>query len=150
MVERQPVALHLGVDIKLPESYMADTGDRLVLYKRLAGARHEGEVDRLQADAEDRFGHLPPPGRNLFDLARLRLVAEQAGVKSVDIVEARLQIRFHDQPAVDPQRVLELIARERGNITPSGMLVLPAPTRAADRVAVIRTVLERLSGRPAA
>jgi transcription-repair coupling factor (superfamily II helicase) len=150
VVERASVALHLGVDIKLPESYMADTGDRLVLYKRLAGAHDEAEVDRLQADAEDRFGHLPPPGRNLFDLARLRLVAEQAGVRSVDVVEARLQIRFHDRPAVDPQRVLEMIARERGTITPSGMLVLPAPKRAADRIGVIRTVLERLSGRTAA
>jgi hypothetical protein len=77
-------------------------------------------------------------------------VAEQAGVRSVDVVEARLQIRFHDRPAVDPQRVLEMIARERGTITPSGMMLLPAPPRAADRIAVIRNVLERLSGRSAA
>src|SRR4029077_11179212 len=33
--ERPPVALHLGIDIKLPESFMADVGDRLALYKRL-------------------------------------------------------------------------------------------------------------------
>jgi transcription-repair coupling factor (superfamily II helicase) len=150
VVEREAVALHLGIDIKLPESYMADTGDRLVLYKRLAGAHDEAEVDRLQAEAEDRFGHLPPAGRNLFDLARLRLVAEHAGVRSVDVAEARLQIRFHERPGVDPQRVLEVVARERGTLTPSGMLLLPAPPRAADRIETVRTLLERLTGRTAA
>jgi transcription-repair coupling factor (superfamily II helicase) len=107
-------------------------------------------VDRLQAEAEDRFGHLPPAGRNLFDLARLRLVAEHAGVRSVDVAEARLQIRFHERPGVDPQRVLEVVARERGTLTPSGMLLLPAPPRAADRIETVRTLLERLTGRTAA
>ena len=55
--------------------------------------------------------HLPVPGLNLFDLTRLRLVAERAGVKSVDIVEARLQVRFVENPAVDPRRLVDLVAR---------------------------------------
>jgi transcription-repair coupling factor (superfamily II helicase) len=150
-VEEPPaVSLHLGVDIKIPESYMADAGDRLATYKRVAGARDEAEIDRLQAETEDRYGHLPPAGRNLFDMARLRLVARDAGVKAVDVVNARLEIRFHERPPVDPRRVLELVAQEQGSLTPSGMLLLPAPEKASERVRAARGVLERILGRPAA
>ncbi len=147
--ERPPVSLHLGVDIKIPDSYMPDMGDRLALYKRLASARDEADVDRLQADTEDRYGHLPPAGRNLFDLARLRLVAERAGVRSVDVADARLQIRFHEPPPVEPLRVVELIARQRGSLTPSGTMLLPAPDRASERIGAVRDVLERIAGRAA-
>jgi transcription-repair coupling factor (superfamily II helicase) len=140
--ERRPVSLHLAVDIKLPESYMPDVGDRLTLYKRLSTARDAAQVDGLQTDTEDRWGHLPPPGRNLFDIARLRLVAERAGVRSVDIVNSKLQVRFIEKAAVDPRRLIELVAQRRGAMTPSGMLTLPAPDKLTERIATVREILE--------
>jgi transcription-repair coupling factor (superfamily II helicase) len=140
--DRLPVSLHLAVDIKLPESYMPDVGDRLALYKRLSVARLAAEVDRLQTETEDRWGHLPVPGRNLFDLTGLRLVAERAGVKSVDIVGGKLQVRFVEKPAVDPRRLVDLVARRRGAMTPSGMVTLPAPEKPASRIASVREILE--------
>jgi transcription-repair coupling factor (superfamily II helicase) len=140
--DRPPVSLHLAVDIKLPESYMPDVGDRLALYKRLSVARLAAEVDRLQTETEDRWGHLPVPGRNLFDLTGLRLVAERAGVKSVDIVGGKLQVRFVEKPAVDPRRLVDLVARRRGAMTPSGMVTLPAPEKPALRIASVREILE--------
>ncbi len=145
--EPLPASLHLGIDIKIPESYMPDVGDRLVLYKRLASARDDGEIDRLQADCEDRNGHLPQQGRNLFDMTRLRLVAEALGVKSVDVADARLQIRFREAPAVEPARIVEMLARERGSLTPSGMMLVPAPGKASDRIRAVREVLERVMNR---
>jgi transcription-repair coupling factor (superfamily II helicase) len=117
-----PVSLHLAVDIKLPESYMPDVGDRLALYKRLSAAKDAADVDRLQTETEDRWGHLPLAGRNLFDMARLRQTAERAGVKSVDIVESKLQVRFMEKAPVDPRRLIDLVARRRGTMTPSGMI----------------------------
>jgi transcription-repair coupling factor (superfamily II helicase) len=144
VVERKPANLHLGVDIKIPEHYLPESADRLVVYKRLAQAASEADVDRLQAETEDRFGHLPQPARNLFDLGRLRLTAEAAGVTSVDLAEGRLQIRFGESAAVDPQRIVEMVARERGKLTPSGMLSLPAPPRGADRIQSVAALFERI------
>jgi len=144
VTERKPVNLHLGVDIKIPESFLADSADRLVVYKRLAQAAAEEEVDRLQSETEDRFGHLPPAARNLFDMGRLRLVAERAGVKSVDLIEQKVQIRFHDLPPVEPTRVLEVVARERGSLHPSGMLILPSAGKGSDRIAGIDALLRSL------
>ncbi len=142
--ERVPATLHLGIDIKVPESFMPDVGDRLVLYKRLASARDGAEVDRLQADAEDRFGHLPPPAVNLFDIGRLRLVAEAAGVRSVEAAEGKLRIRFRESPPVEPRALVEAVARLRGTVAPSGMLTLPAPARATERIRAVREALKEL------
>jgi transcription-repair coupling factor (superfamily II helicase) len=141
VVERKPANLNLGVDIKIPESYLPESADRLVVYKRLAQARESGDVDRLQAETEDRFGHLPQPARHLFDMGRLRLLAERAGVKSVDLAETRLQIRFQDQARVEPARIVEMVARLRGSLSPSGMLRLPAPPRGADRIRSVTSLL---------
>jgi transcription-repair coupling factor (superfamily II helicase) len=102
------------------------------------------DVDRLQAETEDRFGHLPRPARNLFDLGRLRLLAERAGVKSVDLAETKLQIRFQEEARVEPARVVEIVARLRGSLTPSGMLQLPAPPRGADRIGSVAGLLEAI------
>lgn len=142
--ERPPATLHLGIDIKVPESFIPDVGDRLALYKRLSTAKAEADVDALQADTEDRRGHLPSAGKNLFDLARLRLVADRTGVRSVDVVDGRFQIRFHDAARLDPARLVDLLARERGTWTSSGMMIVPAPAGAAERIRAAREMLERL------
>ena len=146
VIERRPVSLHLGVAIKIPETYLPESEDRLAIYKRLAQAVTPSDVDRLQAETEDLYGHLPRAARSLFDIGRLRLVAEEAGVMSVDLVEDRLQIRFHENPAVEPSRIIEMVAREGGALTPSGMLSLPAPARGTDRLKSVAAVLERVLG----
>jgi transcription-repair coupling factor (superfamily II helicase) len=146
IIERQAVSLHLGLDIKIPENYLPESEDRLAVYKRLAQAITPSDVDHLQAETEDLYGHLPRAARNLFEIGRLRLVAEESGVKSVDLVEGRLQIRFHERPFVDPARIIELVAREGGTLTPSGMLSLPAPPRGADRLKAVTSMLERVLG----
>ena len=144
VAEIRPVSLNMGVDIKLPGNYLPESGDRLVLYKRLAQARTDADVDRLQAETEDRFGHLPPAARNLFEMGRLRLVAAAAGVRSVDLVEDKLRIRFHDRPPIEPGRILEILDRESGSLTPSGMLLLPAPPRGAERIQSTRDLLGQM------
>jgi len=142
--ERRPPSLHLGVDIKIPESYLADPGHRLALYKRLAGAAQTADVDRLQAETEDRYGHLPAAATNLFDIARLRLAAEEAGVKSVDLVDDRLRVRFHEAVAVPVDRVMALVTRDGGALTPGGALVLPAPAHGPERIRYAAAVMRGL------
>jgi len=142
--EPRAVNLHLGVDIKIPETYLADSADRLVVYKRLAQARSESDVDRLEGETEDRYGHLPPPVRNLFDLGRLRLQTERAGVKSVDLHDDRLQLRFYNEAPIDPVRMLDLLRREGGSLTPSGMMTIPAPPRDTNRIHAVAELLRRV------
>jgi len=142
--ERPPVSLHLGVEMKIPEGFMPEVGDRLALYKRLSATKDAADVDRIQSETEDRWGHLGPAGRNLFEMTRLRIACERARVKSVDVVGDSLQVRFTEDARPNPERVIGLIGRRGGSMTPSGMVTVPAPPRAQDRIEAVRSFLEEL------
>jgi transcription-repair coupling factor (superfamily II helicase) len=101
-------------------------------------------VDRIQAETEDRWGHLGPAGKNLFDMTRLRIACERAGVKSVDVVGETLQVRFAEDARPDAGRIVDLIARRRGSVTPSGMVTVPAPGRPQERIDAVRTFLDEV------
>ena len=143
--EREPVSLHLGIDIKLPETYMAEAGDRLALYKKLAGTRDEDDVDGIESDTEDRFGQLPPTGRNLFAMVRLRIAAERVRARTVDVADGKLQIRLAEDSPADPTRIVDLIAAGGGALTPSGLLILPAPAKASERIRAVREIFGRIA-----
>jgi transcription-repair coupling factor (superfamily II helicase) len=130
--------------MKIPESFMPEVGDRLALYKRLSVTQDSADVDRIQAETEDRWGHLGPAGRNLFDMTRLRIASERAGLKSVDAVGGVLQLRFTEDARPDPQRVIGLIGRRGGSMTPSGMVSVPAPDRPGERIGAVRAILEEI------
>ncbi len=72
------------------------------------------------------------------------MLAENIGVKSIDVVDGRLQIRFHGSPPVEPRRVIELLSSERGSLSPSGMLQLPAPPTSDERIECAASVLRRI------
>ncbi|MBW2272385.1 MAG: transcription-repair coupling factor, partial [Deltaproteobacteria bacterium] len=48
--------IQLPVEARLPEDYVSDVSQRLVLYKRLSSARDEEEVARIRDEVLDRYG----------------------------------------------------------------------------------------------
>jgi transcription-repair coupling factor (superfamily II helicase) len=89
----QAVQISLPLAAHLPETYLADSALRLQLYRRLAGATSEIEVNDLQAEMEDRFGPLPEEGRNLFYQLQIKLLALAAGVKAIGVEEGQIVLR---------------------------------------------------------
>jgi transcription-repair coupling factor (superfamily II helicase) len=55
--------LHLGIELKIPEGFMPEVADRLALYKRLSATKDPADVDRIQAETEDRWGISGPRAR---------------------------------------------------------------------------------------
>ena len=51
-------------------------------------------------------------------------------------------MRFIDKAPVDPRRLIDLVARRRGAMTPSGMITLQAPEKLGERIAAVREILE--------
>jgi transcription-repair coupling factor (superfamily II helicase) len=50
----------------IPDDYLPDVHSRLILYKRIASARDEGELRELQVEMIDRFGLLPTAVKTCF------------------------------------------------------------------------------------
>jgi transcription-repair coupling factor (superfamily II helicase) len=146
--EALPVTISLGVDIKVPQTYLPDSADRLVLYKRLSHAKTGEDIDRLQGETEDRCGHMPSAAQNLFAMGRLRLIAVAQGIKNIDLTAEQLQIRFHEGPRIEVHQLVKGLQKSGGTLTPSGMLVLPPPTTGQERIAAVESMLTSVFGSP--
>jgi transcription-repair coupling factor (superfamily II helicase) len=77
--------LNLPVADILPASYVQSQAVRLEIYARTARCRSEDELDDLEEETSRRFGRLPPPARDLFAAARLRIDCKRRGVVRLDV-----------------------------------------------------------------
>jgi len=108
--------VNLGVDLRIDESYVSDMSQRLMLYRKVAAARREEEIDRVLEEAEDRYGALPDAVLNLADYGRIRVMADRLGVEAIDREGRVVVLRFRPQAKMDPARLISLV-RQRGDLT---------------------------------
>ena len=116
--------VNLRVDLKIDESYVADMNQRLMLYRKVAAARDEKEVERVLEEAADRYGPLPDSVLNLADYGRIRVMADRLGIEAIDREGRTVVLKFRPQAKLDPVRLVALV-RQRPELT----LVPPAALR---------------------
>jgi transcription-repair coupling factor (superfamily II helicase) len=121
--------IRLPVEARLPEDYVADVSQRLVLYKRLASCRDDTEVDRIRDELLDRFGAMPEAARNLEHVIRLKIRARRLGIVAIDHQKGELVLTAGEATKVDPQRLVRLLTQARGGlrVTPGHKIHAPAP-----------------------
>jgi transcription-repair coupling factor (superfamily II helicase) len=115
--------VNLRVDLRIEEPYIPDTNQRLVLYRKVASARHDEEIDRILEEAADRYGPPPTSLLNLADYGRIRIMADQLGVESIDREARTVVIKFGPRAKVEPARTMALIKRriDLSLLPPSGL-----------------------------
>ncbi|HID48185.1 MAG TPA: transcription-repair coupling factor, partial [Chromatiales bacterium] len=101
--------IDLHIPALIPEQYLPDVHERLILYKRIASAADRHELRELQVEMIDRFGLLPEPVRNLFRLTAIRHKASPLGIEKIDLGRNGGRLRFEEKPDIDPMRIIQLI-----------------------------------------
>ena len=94
--------MNLRIPALIPDDYLPDVHNRLMLYKRIASVQTEDELKELQVEMIDRFGLLPEPAKNLINQTRLRLKAEALGIGKVDAGKEWVRLEFGATTPVDP------------------------------------------------
>lgn len=77
------VTLELPVDAHVPHDYIAHERLRLEAYRKIADATDAAALDEVRAELVDRYGPLPEPVENLFEVAAFRNLARRAGLTDV-------------------------------------------------------------------
>ncbi|MGD9387645.1 MAG: transcription-repair coupling factor, partial [Gammaproteobacteria bacterium] len=103
------IEVELGVPALLPDDYVPDVHQRLVLYKRIAGATDGESLEELQVELIDRFGPMPAPAQTLFAVAAVRQRAAQLGIRRIDANSAGGSFLFRADTPVDPLALIRLI-----------------------------------------
>ena len=105
--------INLHVPALLTNAYCPDVHERLVIYKRLANANSDDELDNLQEELIDRFGLLPEQGEALLACHRLRIMAKPLGIIKIDASDASIQLQFNIKADLDPMKLVSLLQRDR-------------------------------------
>jgi transcription-repair coupling factor (superfamily II helicase) len=129
------VSINLGVDVAIPDDYINDMSQRLRTYKRVSSARDEETLSSIRTEIRDRYGRLPYSVEQLFSYARLRRLAEEIGVISIDKTADGLAIKFSEKARISPEKLTGLVsAREDVSFAPTGILRMPLSDDEADDV----------------
>ena len=117
------VTLNLGVDVAIPEEYVSDMGQRLRTYKRVSSARDEATLQSIRTETEDRYGRIPPSVERLFSYARLRRIAEELAIVSIDKTPDGIAVKFSEKARISPEKLGEFVSEHAGTVfTPNGVL----------------------------
>src|SRR5439155_6603885 len=77
-------AVNLRVDLRIDEAYVPDMNQRLMIYRKVAAARSDEELDRILSELRDRYGPLPEAAEHLAQYGRIRILADRLGVETID------------------------------------------------------------------
>jgi transcription-repair coupling factor (superfamily II helicase) len=81
--EAPPCRVEAPYSCFIPDRYVPDEDERMLIYKRIAHMADPAQVQALEDELKDRFGELPRPAQDLIDLARVKLEAQQLGILMV-------------------------------------------------------------------
>ncbi|MEU4245248.1 transcription-repair coupling factor [Actinoplanes sp. NPDC026619] len=101
--EEPEVKIDLPIDAHLPVEYIAVERLRLEMYRKLAEARDDKQLDEVVAEMTDRYGEPPTQVANLIAVARFRQVARAYGLTDVSVQGKHL--RFSPLPLPDSKQM---------------------------------------------
>ena len=135
----------------IPDDYLPDVHTRLVLYKRIASAETPEQLRDLKVEMIDRFGLLPEPTKNLFEVAEIKMKAAEIGILKIETSAAGGRIVFCPTPNIDPASIIELVQN------PSGRYKMEGPEKlgfsetlinSEEKIEFVHKLLDTLTEKP--
>ena len=100
----------------IPEDYINDVSLRLATYKEISSAGDELQLRDFGDELRDRYGELPEPVINLFEIMSVKLIARKAKVARIDAGANFVNITFAEGADISPERIMFLLRKNKGKI----------------------------------
>jgi transcription-repair coupling factor (superfamily II helicase) len=86
--------IETDLEILIPETYVANTSERLQLYSTLDNIATEEELEKFVASLRDRFGECPLPVVQLVQTVRVRWLGERLGFEKISLKNEKIKAQF--------------------------------------------------------
>ena len=80
----------------IPFTYVADSRQRIEIYRKLAQATDKASLRDLERELRDRFGPLPPALALLLQVAELKILAAEKAISAIEVKEDRVMLTRND------------------------------------------------------
>lgn len=147
LTERVEPEIKLRIPAFIPEDYVRDPNQRLVIYKKLTQAAVEEDITEAQEELVDRFGKLPLAASYLLEVMWLRTRMKALLIKEAEFDGKRLLFAFHQKTPVSPDVIISLIRQQpkKFQFTPDYRLIVELTDTSFDGIlAEARNLLKRL------
>ncbi len=117
--------LRLGIPAYIPEAFVPDENERLVIYRRIARANSPADMEEIREEMRDRFGPVPTLVENLIAAMNIRRQMRDLMIVSAILKNDQLEIKFHPEAPVEPDKLTALANANRTTmrLTPSYQVI---------------------------
>jgi transcription-repair coupling factor (superfamily II helicase) len=120
--------VNLRVDLKIDPAYVPEMNQRLMIYRKIADARSDQELDQIIGELRDRYGPVPETVEHLEQYGRIRIMADRLGIESIDREAQTVVIKIRPDTQgkrLNVERLLRVVSG-RGDTTlvPPGTIKL--------------------------
>ena len=129
-VEEVEPEMVLGLPAYIPESYVPDTEQRLIHYRRVSSIKDPVVLEDAADELVDRYGPMPPEVENLLEVMELKYWLKKVGAIRVEMGDNGMTATFGPAGPRNPDKVISLVqeSRDRVRLSPEGRLFLPLKT----------------------
>ena len=105
------VEISLNIQSKIPGEYIDNESTRLKIYRDLFKLEEEAAVVDMEVTIADQYGSLPEAVKQLFLIARIKLVALDLGVRQI-VRKSHVIISFNNLSELLIAKIISLVERE--------------------------------------
>ncbi len=143
IADETSVSINLGVDVSIPKEYISDTSQRLRTYKRISSAESDSVLSQIHSEIGDRYGQIPESVENLFAYGRLRKLAEEIRVISIDRTVDGFAVKLTEDAKIAPEKLMKFLSENEDAVfSPTGILRVPA--KGGNPIAAASAVLREI------
>jgi transcription-repair coupling factor (superfamily II helicase) len=103
--------INVGTAVLIPETYVADLGLRLNLYRRIGSLKTKNNLESFAAELIDRFGPLPREVHNLIAVIELKILCRRAHIAKIELGPKGLVVSFHNNTFPNQQGLFEFLQK---------------------------------------
>ena len=113
---KRDVDIDLQVPALIPDNWIQNVNQRLVLYRKIAMAEDENNLTTLKHEMLDRFGIFPEEVNNLYAVRSIKMKSLDLGLKKLNIQARTGRVVFGNDHKVDVHAIRKLIADYPGTV----------------------------------
>ncbi len=101
----------------IPENYINDVNQRLIMYKKIANAESAEQIDNIVLELINRFGNLPEEINNLIDITKMKIKYSKIGIKKLLVSKDKLRIAFQENSNINHEKLIKFINNSHNNVS---------------------------------
>ncbi len=145
--ERVEPEIKLRIPAFIPEDYIPNPNQRLIMYKKLSQAARPEDVEEAREELADRFGKIPQATLYLLEIMKMKLDFRRLLIREAESDGKRLVLSFHQKTPVSPDVIIGLIRQQpkKFQFTPEFRLIVEVADSSFEGILnEARNVLKRL------